>query len=328
MLTDPPCVDELFGCASTSVGEDSGTTGGSSASASSSSRRSLFFGSAADSESSSSSRSSSSFSSRSSSSRSAVDLSQYFGSGSSFLRSKKEYTARYSLKTQNISTVALQGVKVVHGPLPYHLTFDPARSSTECYQNQKNVECMVDIGPNQTKDLAVIYKAMSSFSCTSARFLQTAKATTATTTDSTPAIVSVSCAAETLDSQSSSSSSLSSSASSLSSFAPSYVVNSGTGFMTSSAPTYTTFGSGSLITQTPAVTDYKGEGSKGGYKPYAYTYVMPKTGVGDYFTSTSDFILLPMSKGVTDAPVSIPLLILSALVTAVLFKIVQLTLAR
>jgi len=71
-------------------------------------------------------------------------------------------------------------VKLTHGPLPQDSVFDPALSSPVCQSvsgSSQGVECTMDLGPGESKQVNVAYHVKNSLSCLLARALQTAKTT-------------------------------------------------------------------------------------------------------------------------------------------------------
>ena len=196
------------------------------------------------------------------------DLRQYlpsYASGTSLLRSAKEYAALYTLRARNTGSSLLKGVKVLHGPLPFNLTFDPSRSSRSCSLVSKTVECTTDLAPGQEETFSIAYKTTSSFSCAFARFLEKAKSTVQSITSQTanPVVVTVSCRTE--------SRSLGSGTSGANG-AGGYGLGSGTHSdgMTTSGSTLNQYGNGTHINGTISDTTT-------GYKPY----ILPRTGAAD-----------------------------------------------
>lgn len=168
MLKNPPCIRLLVGCLET----DSSSTDTSSDSA--------HVGLTLGGRRSSSTEGSSSSSSRTpSTSTSLSGLEAYlpsYASGALISRSQKLYRAHYTLTARNISTSSLQGVKIVHGPLPFGAEFDAQRSDPSCLLQLKTVECTINLPSGAQRDLSVTYKASHSMSCAFARLLEKAKA--------------------------------------------------------------------------------------------------------------------------------------------------------
>lgn len=262
MLTSPPCVRLLVGCLSSDIGSPSSESTGTSSSHSSLSIDG------------SSSRSSSSRSSVEPIARSSLaDLSARlpsFASGTLITRSTKEYTAHYLISARNIGTSALQGITITHGPLPFGAEFLPKESDALCSQSGKEVACRIDLPSGSAKELALVYKASGSMSCSLARLLQKAKATMNAVTGSTNAnavVTTVTCRMQSTDIgllQGSSDGSALGSSSSLASVNTTVVVQ----------------GSGLIV----GMSGSKDIGHKQVYKEY--TTIIPRTGaMQDLFAS-------------------------------------------
>lgn len=265
MLKDPPCIPPLLGCSdadrTTRSSSSSSSVGMNSTNSSSSSRTS------STSSSSSSSRTSS-MSSSSSSSRSVSITSSASGTG--FVSPQAERLAVYTINVANKGTAAVNGFAFTHGPIPTGALFDSFRSSKGCTQVGSDVQCTLDLGPNDVQNVHLVYIVNHSVSCEIERPLQSVQPVSTTT--GTSVTTSVACAVSAEASAASSSVS-----SSFSSVSP--VI---TGTQQSS--------SGSVFTGSPAfIVTQPEDGAGKDYKPSP----SPRTGaVSDYFAGTKSASLL------------------------------------
>lgn len=87
----------------------------------------------------------------------------------------KDLFAVYTVDLKNLSSKALSGIKLDHGPIPFGLNFDPVRSSSSCSLLSKLVGCTESLLPSQTKSFDVAYKTTNSAACRINSVLQSIK---------------------------------------------------------------------------------------------------------------------------------------------------------
>lgn len=96
-------------------------------------------------------------------------------SSNGIVTGSKDLFAVYTVDLKNLGSKALSGLKLEHGPVPFGMTFDAAKSPQNCSLLSKLVGCTEALLPSQTKSFPIIYKATNAASCRIHSVLQTIK---------------------------------------------------------------------------------------------------------------------------------------------------------
>jgi len=108
---------------------------------------------------------------------------------------------------KNKTNTLLNGIKVSHGPLPFGATYDSTKSTGNCVDTGQSIDCLLSLGPNESKSITLGYRMKSSLNCLLAKVLQKAKTTVGQVTGTTQAedqvSTSVTCSMQSIESNSS-----------------------------------------------------------------------------------------------------------------------------